>query len=130
MITITEITATILENSPFFVMMRVLGISGLAINQASVSGIAAKVYEISGPTPTVATQNVSLTVGAVVFDELQTDARWTRDGIGYNFGHAVPAAWVPLGGARFDLEYKITPVTGDPYFLPRVRVRTVNYASS
>ena len=126
---ILEVSETVLENSPFFVMMRIRGISGTPLNQVSVSSIVAKVYEISGATPTVPTQTNTLTVAAVVFDDYQTDSRWTKDATGYNFGHAVPAAWVINGGARYDVEYRVTPLTGDPFYLPRVRVRTQNYSS-
>lgn len=127
--TIVEVTDTVVENSPFFVMMRIHGMVGATINQASVSGIIAKIYEISGATPEVATQTENLTVSEVIFDTLQT-AGWTTDATGYNFGHVVPAAWVVKGGAHYDIEYRVTPTAGDPYYLPRVRVQTTNYLSS
>lgn len=129
MTTITDVIGSVLEDSPFFVMMRIHGMVGTVVTQASITSIVAKLYELSGATPGTVVQTANLTIAAVIFDTLQTGG-WTKDAAGYNFGHAVPASWMAKGGVRYKIEYLVTPQTGDSFYLPQVKVDSREYASS
>ena len=98
-------------------MARVLGNDGAAITQSSISTITCAVYDLSTSTPTVAILAPSLVVATVVFDTLQTDARWTADATGYNFLHAMPATAFPTGKHTYKVEYKVTPASGAVFWL-------------
>src|SRR6187402_145567 len=91
-------------------MARVLGNAGTAITQATISSITCNVYDMTAPT--VAVISPTVTVNSVVFDTLQTDARWTADTTGYNFLHAMPATAFPTGKRNYKVEYKFTPTSG------------------
>ena len=85
-------------------LTRIEGWDGTPITTNEVAGIVYSIYELDPADPdsrTVVTghDEVTLTVADVVFDSLQTDARWTEDDTGYNF------RW-PLDGsqiANFDV---------------------------
>lgn len=111
----TPITGTVYEDSGAYLMARVIGNAGTMITQASLSALTYKVFDLNSDAPFTPTQSGSLTVSAVVFDTLQTDARWSADSTGYNFGHVIPAAWLTDGGHVFKIEYRFTPVSGEVF---------------
>lgn len=59
----------------------------------------------------------ALTVSAVIFDTLQTDARWTIDSTGYNFRHTPGASNFASGDRRYRIEYVFDPVSGENFAL-------------
>lgn len=107
------VTGYCVEDSGCYLMARVTGNSGSVITQASISTISYGVWDMSTSPPTVVVAaGTSLVVSAVVFDTLQTDARWTRDSTGYCFAVAMPAASFPDGGRTYRVEVKMTPASG------------------
>lgn len=129
--------ATAFEDGGIVLMARVLGWSGTAINQASVTSIALKVFEYATEREAIANTNGteitgvggSLTVSDVVYDALQTAAPWTKDSTGYNVRYDAPATCLPNGGKWYRFEFKVTPASGAAYWLVWV-VEAVSVASS
>ena len=120
MATTEPIKATVWEDGGAALMARVVGNSATAITQAAITSISYSVFDLSGTTPNTAITGysaVSLTVADVVYDTLQTDARWTADSTGYNFRHDIAAAVFATGGHRYRIEYKFTPATGSVFWL-------------
>ena len=61
-----------------------------------------------------AASQVTLTIASVIFDTLQTDARWTEDSTGYNFAYEVPGAkFSAVGNAHIEIVFD--PVTGEDF---------------
>lgn len=86
-------------------------IAGVDITQ---SGISAATYTVIFSDGTVEANAVALTVSAVVFNTLQTDARWTVDSTGYNLLFTVPAACFPNAG-DYTVRCDLTPSGGNPF---------------
>jgi len=120
---VAPIPVTIYEDSGAYLMARVLGGDGAAVQQADVSSIAYSVYDMDD-TSSPATG--TLTVANVVYDTLQTDARWTKDSTGYNFGWAAAATLFPTGDKLYLAELLFTPASGEAYHLVfHVRTRAI-----
>jgi hypothetical protein len=117
---------TVIEDGNVAVMFRVLGDDAVPITQATVASITFAVYDLDATTPTSAVTTGTLTVADVVFDEYQTDDRWTVDGIGYNLRHDISAAVFTTGGHTYALEYKITADGGEVFhILARVQASPI-----
>lgn len=87
-------------------MARILGEDAEPIVQSDVSSIALKVYDQENAIAAIT--EVTPVVSSVIFNSLQTDARWTSDATGYNFRyHALPAT-VPNGGKIYRMEFVLT----------------------
>ncbi len=110
------IRGKVFEDGGATCMARIIGQAGVAITQASLTSIGCKVFDLGGATPDTPIATSSLTISSVVFDTLQTDARWTYDTTGYNFLHAHAAATFPSGDTRYRVEYLFTPVSGAAFF--------------
>ena len=110
----TPTIATIYEDTGVTCMSRIFGDDGLAVEQSDVSSIDLAVFK---NTTTSATYTASLTVADVIFDTLQTDARWSLDSTGYNFRYAVVASVFAEGDYTYRLEFKFTPASGSQYFV-------------
>ncbi len=111
---------------------RVVGNSGTAITQASLTSIAYSVYtfDLDTKVRTVVANHsaVSINKTDVIFDTLQTDIFWRNaDGQlldptdGYNFRHQVPhlvtTTTFATAGTVYLVEYTLTPVSGEPILL-------------
>lgn len=105
----------VIEDSGATFLARVVGHDGVAVLQAGVSSIAAKVFDESNSDTEVFSG--TLTVSSVIFDTLQTDARWTRDTDGYNFRHDMDGTVFSTAGHRYRVEYKFTPTSGAAFFV-------------
>lgn len=81
---------------------------GNLLQQADVSSISYKTFDLDSDTPTAAIESGALTVASVILDAAVTGEIWTQDATGYNFIHDVPASWFPTGGHRYAIEYKFT----------------------
>lgn len=98
----------VLENTGITILARVLGWDGSAIVQADVASGLYWVFDLAAlPDPIPA--GTALTVADVVFDTLQTDAKWTLDDTGYNFALHVPGTSFDGGGKTFRVEIELTP---------------------
>lgn len=104
--------AYVWEDSGAALMARVVGNDAAAITQATVTSIERKTYDLDSATPTTATDETTLTVSTVVFDTLQTDARWTEDSTGYNLRDDVDDTIFATGGHRYRVEYVVEPSSG------------------
>jgi hypothetical protein len=112
---------------------RVVGDDAQPIAQADLSAIAYTVYAldpadednrvaITGHTA------VAVTIASVIFDTLQTDAKWDKDATGYNFAHTLDissAAAFPQAGVTYLVVYTFTPSSGQPYVGLAARLRCV-----
>ena len=110
----TPTRATIYEDTGITCMARIQGDDAVNITQATTSAITVAVFKNAN---TAATYTASLTVADVVFDALQTDARWSKDSTGYNFRYAVIASVFADGDATYTVEFKFTPTSGSQYFV-------------
>lgn len=90
--------------SAFEVMHR-LHCNGRDALQSDLSTITWAIYPIGIRT---AVASGSLTVADVVYDEIQTDGRWSTDDIGYNFRHTVAATAIDTPGG-YKIEYIFIP---------------------
>lgn len=91
------------QGVPFQFLARVEGFTGAYILQSEVSTIAYRVIdEADGSEVVSGTQ----TVANVVFDTLQTDGRWNRDAIGYNFRAQLAGTAFPDNGRRYRVEFQ------------------------
>lgn len=107
-------TTVVIENSSVTLLARVFDAHGDLITQADIASISLKVYNADSGDEVVPAPEV--VVAEVVFDEIQKDARWSVDDIGYNLA-------IPLGGAAFptqgnyQIEAKITPTDGLSFYV-------------
>lgn len=110
-------------------MSRVYGAAATAILQADLSSIALYVYDRTTQEQVGVT--LALTVSAVIFDTLQTDARWTKDATGYNFRTTISGAtYFPDGDTSYRVEIIGTPVSGSTFLIAVLDVETLNRMSS
>lgn len=93
---------------------QVNGVNGV---QADVTSIVRKVFDLASDTPTTAIATDTLTVANVVFDTLQTDARWTKDSTGYNFRDRIAGTNFPTGGHTYRVEYFFTGSASESFFV-------------
>ncbi len=103
------------EDTGVSLMARVKVPTGNNMTIEDISSIDYSVYDQSAPTTAI--KAGILNVSSVVFNSLQTDARWQEDNTGYNFRWDVPAANFPNGARRYRLEVKMTPFNGEPFHL-------------
>ena len=96
-------------------MARVLNSSGNPISQAGTTSVAYSIFDTSRASKVIGSG--TRTVGAVIYDTYQDDDAWSVDSIGYNFRDTPAASNFPIGGRTYRVEYKITPSSGDPYYV-------------
>ena len=116
----TEIFGTVFKNATATCLARIVGHDAQPITQIDIASIDYSIYLLEADEPDSRTvveghDGVSLTVGEVIFDTLQTDARWTRDTIGYNFRHTIDVSTYmafALAGRDYLVEYRLMPATG------------------
>lgn len=113
-------TQRVFEDSGLYLMARVTGSNAANMVQADVSSISLVVTKRGG-TPGDAE---SVTVSSVVFNTLQTDARWTKDATGYNFRYEVSPTQLGDGEGMYYFEFKFTPASG-PVFHVVFEVETL-----
>lgn len=109
------ITGQAMAKSGLMLLARIVGYSATPITQASLSSIDYAIRDLTSAT-TITTG--TLTISAVVYDTLQTDAVWDRDDDGYNFRWIVPAANLQNGGHRYRIDVRFNPASGESFVQP------------
>ena len=115
-----DIHGTAFKNGSAVLMARIVDSDGENIQQAAMSSIRYSIYELDPCRPdnlsvVAGHDDVSLTVGDVVFDSLQTGGLWTVDEEGYNFRHEIDVSTAeafPKAGTQYQIRYELTPTTG------------------
>lgn len=115
-------TEAVFEDSGCYLLARIVGNNAANVVQADISSINLAVTQKGGDPDVTGT---AVTVSSVIFDTLQTDARWTVDTDGYNFRYAVSPSQLPAGGRFYVFEFKFTPASG-PVFHVVFEVPTLN----
>jgi len=103
------ITGTAPEDTSVSNMARVHA-DGVNLTQATTSSVTWKYWDKADSGTVI--DSGSLTVSSVIFDTLQTDARWDEDATGYNFKHDVANTAMASGGKTYRFEYKLTATSG------------------
>ena len=127
-----EIHGTAFKNGSVTLLARIVGPSGEDVLQADINAIQYTVYLLDDQNPDNRTEvdghaNVSLNVAEVLFDNLQIDANWTVDMIGYNFRHVLDVfehQAFAVAGRRYLIEYQLSPVLGQ-MILVRFRINVI-----
>jgi len=94
-------------------MARITGNAATNIVQADITSISYTTHDLETGEKTVSAG--TLTVATVVFDALQTDARWTKDTTGYNFRYDIPGSELPDGDRSYDFEIVFNPASGEDF---------------
>jgi hypothetical protein len=114
--------ASVIENSAALLLARVIGADGDPIQQADVSALKLKVFDPDGVliTPTGGGggyTGTTLLPADVILDTPGTnEVLWPYDD-GYNFIAQLDGSYWPEGGKTYQAEVKVTPVSGDAYYL-------------
>lgn len=105
------------EDSGFSLMSRIQGEDGENITQSSINTITASFFNIddTDDPQELGFSPIILTVSQVVFDTLQTDARWTKDATGYNFRYDVPKT-VAVEPCKMRVEILFDPASGENFY--------------
>jgi hypothetical protein len=127
-----DVYGTVFKNGSATLLARVLGAGGAPLRRADVASIAYSVCLLDDQDPDVETPvgghtAVGLAVGDVLYDELRTDAVWTKDAVGYNFKHALDVSRhvaFPVAGRSCRIAYRLIPPCG-PVVLVRFRVHVI-----
>jgi len=106
---------SVVEDTGKRLMNRITDDQGSDHQQADISSIAYKVFDVNDLTTEIA--SASLTVSTVIYDTLQTDSAWDTDTTGYNFGWSAPASIFPTGGIVNKVEISFTPASGEAFKL-------------
>lgn len=86
------------------------------LQQADISTITCKIFDLDSDTPGTATETPTVTISSVILDTpITTNVIWTKDTTGYNFIHDLSATYFPTGERRYRAEYEVT-LTGGAVF--------------
>jgi hypothetical protein len=119
---------TIVEGTSPKVMARCVDAVGDLIEQASLTNVKLKLYDITTgqSTATLVGSEVTLTLDDVWFDTAQTDDGWTSNLGGYNFAYVIPAASLAGGGAGvkklYQIEIRGTLSAGTAFWVVKARI--------
>lgn len=117
-------------NSGIVLMARIVGLSGEPITQSSLSGVQATVTDLTLEGQVVgsgAIGVVPMTVVGTIFNSLQLGGLWTKDSplapgvdglTGYNFLAVIPGSNFANSGDQFQVDVRLTPVTGQSFAVP------------
>lgn len=106
---------TVWEDNGVLCMARVLGADGSAVQQADITGIGRKVFDLSSTAPTSVQHSTTLDSTNVLFDTLQTDSGWSKDVTGFNFKDTVPSTLLVIGNHLYRIEHAFTPAAGEQF---------------
>jgi len=122
------------DHTGVVLMARIRGQGGLLITQASVTSVTLAVTDLTLEAQVVGSGLVSTTVlsiSTVVFDQLQWDLTWQKDGpnnpappppfgdgtFGYNFRTIVAATSFAATAHRYQCDVLFVPVTGQQFIV-------------
>jgi hypothetical protein len=116
----SDIAGKVFKHGTITTLARVLGAANAPVVQTDIASISYTIYLLDSRdpdnwTPVTGHSSVALTVSAVVFNTLQTDAAWTTDAIGYNFRHEIDISVnqaFNAAGSKYLVEYRFVPNTG------------------
>ena len=128
----TETHGTVFKEGSVTCLARIVGHDAAVITRADVASIEYSVFLLEaddpdGRTAVTGHDGIALDKISTLFDALQTDARWTRDTVGYNFRHAIDItsnAAFGLAGRDYLVEYRLTPYSGQ-VILVRFRLHCI-----
>ena len=95
------------KGSHAILMARIVDIDNILVNQGGVTGITCQVTQMDNPTNFT---QPSVVVASAVFNALQTDAKWTKDDLGYNFLFEITPDDIPLGEKTYRVEFTVTDI--------------------
>jgi hypothetical protein len=127
-----DIYGTVFKNGSATLLARVLGAGGTPVQRADVASVAYSVCLLDDQDPDFESPvsghtAVGVRVSDVLYDDLQTDAIWTQDALGYNFKLALDIAAhpaFPIAGRSCRIAVKLVPASG-PTILFRFRVHVI-----
>lgn len=101
----------IIEGSTEVAMARIRDVAGQFLSPGNVESLSAvMVNEKTGTR-----QPIDIIIPDCVYPTMQTDVRWTRDSIGYNFALVLEGQYFPDGDTPYRLEVTMK-TTGQPEF--------------
>ncbi len=110
-----NVVAHVPEGTHVTLLGRVREADNSLLVQADVDNIVLRVFERPVDSPAAEVFSETLTVADVVFDSMQTDARWRGDSVGYNFRYTITAPQlVAKGGVATRYEVTINLTSGGP----------------
>jgi hypothetical protein len=129
----------IIENSAVVLLARILGTDGQPITRAAVSSIVLKCFDRAGDgtlivpasggggyTGTDLPKDPAILVTPVTS---ATDPRWVDDVDGYNFSATLDGSYFPSGDSKYQVEVKIFPTVGNPFYGAIFILETLNVYS-
>lgn len=129
------LTQAVPSHTGLRLLARIRGAQGQLITQASVTSITAVITDLTLEKAVAGSgfiSSTSLVISSVVFDTVQTDFTWQKDGAvnpqapppfgdgayGFNFAWLAPAANFGTAGHRFRVDVKILPVGSEQFVVP------------
>ncbi len=127
-----DIYGTVEKGGTVSCLARVVGEDAAAINQSTIASATYSVFLLDDNDPDLRSavsgyDAVSLAVSSIIFNSLQTDARWTADEVGYNFRHTIDISTnnaFAIAGRNYLIEYRLTPSSGQ-VIIVRFRVNCI-----
>lgn len=107
------------------IMARMVTPEGELVTQADVISVTLHVFDMSNADEE--TENSTLTVSDVIFDELQTNRLWQADSDGFNFRHYCPGTAFPTAMHKYRIQYEVHLTSGEvvPLFLEMTAEKTL-----
>jgi len=109
------IEGNVWEDSGTINLGRVVGRGGTVVVQSDINKISYSVFDLDNNNALII--QGTPTVSSVIFNTPQIDALWTKDNVGYNFRHELPAAALVNGDRTYRVEYLFDPNSGEDFFL-------------
>ena len=115
----TDVYGTVQKGGTLTCLARIVDENAAAIDQSGVSTATYSVFLLDehdpdGRTVVSGHDGKPLAVASIIFNSLQTDARWTIDDIGYNFRHTIDVSTdsaFAVAGRNYLVEYRLAPPT-------------------
>ncbi len=94
-------------------MARIGGPTGEPAVPNQIASVTLEVWDDAEPEDGTPIDEVAIADPSdVFFATLQTDPRWTRDDVGYNFAYQALATHLPAGRRKYRFEFRCTTTEG------------------